>query len=197
MPVERRLRSGLAHNAGALDPDVGRFFDAARRRARRRVIMRRAAAGLVAAAAVAAVIVGGPRAVHAIGGLGGPAPPAVSGRHHGAGMLSGTFTRTVTPGGAAIRGDHLAGRWTIRLRGDTIEPVTAPPAFTGVLSAYQFQVRGATFSTNLFIQDVCANMPVGVYRWVLSGRTLRFAVVSDRCRARVVFFTSGRWRAMS
>ena len=101
------------------------------------------------------------------------------------------------PGGAAIRGDHLAGRWTIRLRGDTIDPVTAPPAFTGVLSAYQFQVRGGRFSTNLFIEDVCANMPVGVYRWVLSGQTLRFAVVSDRCRARVVFFTSGLWRAMS
>jgi hypothetical protein len=197
MPVERRLRNGLAHNAGALDPDVGRLFEAARSRARRRVIMRRAAAGLAAAVAVAAVIVGGPRAVHAIGGLGGPAPPVVSGHHRGVGMLSGTFTNTVPPGSTAIRGNHLAGRWTIRLRGDTIEPVTAPPAFTGVLSAYQFQVRGGTFRTNLFIQDVCANRPVGVYRWARSGRTLRFAVVSDRCRARVVFFTSGGWRAMS
>ena len=56
---------------------------------------------------------------------------------------------------------------------------------------------GSRFRTNLFIQDVCANKPGGTYRWAVSGRTLRFAAVSDPYAARVAFFTSGPWRAIS
>lgn len=197
MPVERRLRDGLARNAGALDADAGRFFDGVRRRARRRVIMRRTAAGITVAAAVITVVAGGPRAMEAIRGLDRPAPSVQTSQHPAVGILPGRFTRTITPGGAVIRDNHMAGRWTIRLRGGAIQPVGAPPAFTGVRSAYQFQVRGSKFSTNLFIEDVCVNMPAGLYRWTLSGRTLRFVVVSDPCRARAAFFTSGTWQALS
>jgi hypothetical protein len=197
MPVERRLRGGLERNAGVVEPDVEAFLETVVRRARPRVITRRAVAGLAAAAAVAAAVTGGSWALHAIRSADRDVPAAH--RSHQAGLppLAGTFTRAVAPSTAAIRNNRMAGRWTIRLRGQVIQAVSAPPSFTGVLSTFQFQVRDSRFRTNLFIQDVCANKPGGTYRWALSGRTLRFAAVSDPCTARVAFFTSGPWRAIS
>jgi hypothetical protein len=197
MPVERRIRSGLARNAGSVDPDLDRFLGAVQLRARRRVITRRVAAALVVAAAVAVVIVAGPQAWHAVGGLDRPAPVVQPTYKPGTPTLSGTFRRTVGPGGAAVRSNHLAGRWTMRLAGGTIDAVSVPSAFTGMLSAYQYQVHGSEFRTNLFIQDICVNKPAGTYRWARSARTLRFTVVSDPCRARAALLTSGPWQEKS
>jgi len=191
MPVERRIRSGLARNADAVDPDVDRFLGVVQRRARRRVIARRVAAGLAVAAAVVVVVVVGPQVMRGVRDLGRPAP---AGHPTPTPGLSGTFSRTVGPTDAAIRSNHMAGHWVFRVSGGTIEPVSAPHAFTGLLSTFQYQVRGSEFRTNLFVGDVCLNQPAGTYRWVRSGRTLRFAVVSDPCRARAALLASGLWQ---
>jgi hypothetical protein len=197
MPVERRLRGGLERNAGVVDPDVERFLAIVVRRARPRVIMRRAAAGLAVAAALATALVAGPPVLHVIQSAHRDVPAAHPSRTPGVTPLSGTFTRTVAPGTTAITVNHMAGSWTIRLGGEAIQAVSAPPGFTGVLSTFQFQVRGSMFRTNLFIQDVCANKPAGTYRWAVSDRILRFTAVSDPCQARVAFFTSGQWQEIS
>ena len=195
MPVERRLRSGLTRNADAVDPDVDRFLSTVQRRARRRVITRRGAAGLAVAAAVAAVVISARERCIRLAESRRLAPPAVHPSPRPASeALSGRFTRTVAPGGSAIQSAHMAGRWTIRLSGGTINPVAAPTTFTGLISTFQYQVRGSEFRTNLFIGDVCLNLAAGTYHWALSGRTLRFVAVSDRCPARVALLTSGPWQ---
>jgi len=192
MPIERRIRGGLASNAEAVDPDVDGFLSVVRRRGRRRVIARRAAAGLAVAAMTAVLFVVGPAAMRAIRDLhhrgpSGPTTPTP------APALSGTFSRTVAPGAAVVGNSHLAGHWTIRIGGGTIEPVSAPAAFTGLLSTFQYELRGSEFRTNLFVGTICLNQPAGIYRWSVSGRTLRFVTVSDPCRARAVMLTSGPW----
>lgn len=194
MSVDRRLRGGLRRNADVLDPQVDRLLDEVIRKARRRVLLRRAAVSIAAAAALVLVVAVGPSALRTLQDLRHrvpatrPTPTTASVQ-----TLTGAFTRRLAADSAAIRSESMAGVWTIDLHDDGTMTVTAPPAFTGVLSGFQFQVTGDQFRTNLFIQDVCTNLPLGTYRWTRSGNALTFTAVDDQCTARVAFFTGASW----
>jgi hypothetical protein len=151
--------------------------------------MRRASAVLAVAAVVAGLVFAGPRALDAIRGLHRPFParPAAS-------AVSGTFTRTVGPATGPLRDNRMAGIWTMRFRGGVGEIVSAPKAFRGVISGYDLRMRPTMMRTNLFIQDVCAGLPVGTYRWSVSGGVLTFTTIHDTCAARSEFLTAGAWR---
>ena len=110
MLVERRIRNGLARNAGAVDPDVDQFLDTVQRRGRRRVIARRVAAGLAVAAAVAAGIAVGPQAMQAVRDLGHPAPAVRPG------PKPGSLTVYVVSGGS---------------RGGTVTPISTATGTPG------------------------------------------------------------------
>ncbi len=194
MSVDRRLRGGFQRNADVLDPDVDRLLDEAIRKTRRRVLVRRTAVMIAAAAVLVFAVVVGPSAFHALQDLRHelpathPTPTTPSAQ-----ALTGAFTRRVAADSAAIRSNSMAGIWTIDLHADGTMTVTAPPAFTGVLSSFLFQATGDRFRTYLFVQDVCTDLPLGTYRWTRSGDTLTFKVADDRCAARVDFFTGGPW----
>ena len=93
----------------------------------------------------------------------------------------------------AAEQDGLAGRWTIAFGTDGRMTVTAPSTFTGVLSGSLFQIQGDRFRTNLFVQDVCSNLPTNAYSWTQSGNELRFSAIDDPCEGRVAVFTSAPW----
>ncbi len=198
MPVERRLREGMQRNADGLNPDVDRLLAEVVRKTRRRVMLRRAAIVLTAATALFLALAVGPRALDALRNAREqvPAtkpPPTASGFQ----ALTGSFTRRLTASSPAVRANQMAGEWTIDLHADGTMRVTAPPAFTGVLSVVQFQVTENRFRTNLFNQDVCTNLALGTYRWSRSGRTLTFTVVDDPCEARVALLSSHEWTSTS
>jgi hypothetical protein len=199
MSLDRRLREGLERVTSGIDPDVDWHLHQAVRGARRRVALRRAGAALAAAAAIITGVVLGPRALDALWNstgqpsAGQPAPTVNEPTTVGNQAIAGTYRRTVSLGNLDAQNNRLAGRWRIELRPDGTMAVRAPAAFTGVLSGSQFQVQADSFRTTLFIQDLCANLPVPTYRWTRVGDRLRFTPVDDRCRARVAVLASGPW----
>jgi len=199
MSLDRRLREGLGRITAAIDPDVDWHLRRAVRDARRRVALRRASVALAAAAAIIASVVIGPRALDALWSstrqppTGQPAPTIAAPTTVGNQAIAGTYSHTVPADDPATQSNRLAGRWRIELRPDGTMAVTAPAAFTGVLSGSQFQVQADTFRTTLFIQDLCSNLPVPTYRWTRVGDRLRFTPVDDRCGARVTVLASGPW----
>jgi hypothetical protein len=198
MPVERRLREGMQRNADALNSDVDRLLAEVVRKSRRRVMVRRAAIVVTAATALFLAIAVGPRALDALRNAQERVPatkptPTVSGVQ----ALTGSFTRRLTESSPAVRVNQMAGEWTIDLHADGTMGVTAPPAFTGVLSVVQFQVTGDRFRTNFHLPNGCTNLPLGTYRWSRSGPTLTFTVIDDACQARVTLFASEVWTSTS
>jgi hypothetical protein len=199
MSLDRRLRQGLERITAGIDPDVDWHLHRAARDARRRVARRRTGATLAVAAAIIASVVIGPRALDALSDstrqppVGQPAPTVAPPTTLGNQAIAGTYRRTVPAGDPDTQSNHLAGRWTIRLRPDGTMAVGAPAGFTGVLSGSQFQVQADSFRTTLFIQDLCSSLPVPTYRWTRVGDRLRFIPVDDRCGARVTVLASGPW----
>jgi hypothetical protein len=194
MPFDRRLREGVRRVTSELDPDVDRNLDRTLRRARRTIAVRRVGATIVAVAAITAAIVALPRAIDALHGDQRPHPAAsLNPTITNATVIAGTYETVVPNDQPAIRQNHLAGRWTIRLGTNGIMTVTAPRSFTGVLSGSLFQIQGDRFRTNLFVQDVCSNLPVANYRWSKRGRDLHFTRLDDPCKGRVAVLTSAPW----
>jgi hypothetical protein len=196
MSLDRHVREGFSRITSPIEPDVDRHLHEVVRDARRRVMVRRASA----AAVIAAVVLVGPRALDSLRDFNReprpaqpPGPTISPTTTVGNEAIAGTYHRTVPAGDAVVRQNHLAGRWTIELRPDGTMVATAPASFVGVLSGLQFRARADTFGTNLFIQDLCSNLAVPVYRWTRVGDQLTFTPVSDPCTARVAVLSSGPW----
>jgi hypothetical protein len=195
MSLDRRLRDGLSMLAAQVEPDVDRHLHLARRKARRAVVRWRAGAALALAGALAASIIvadslSGWRG-RSLPPAGQPATTPSSTTENTA--IAGTYTRAVPAGGADVATHQLAGRWTLALRSDGSATVTAPAAFTGVLSGVLFNAQGNTFRTNLFVQDVCSNLPMATYRWIRMGNRLALTPVDDQCAGRVAVLASDAW----
>jgi hypothetical protein len=192
MSVDDRLRSGLARNAEAFRPDVeGRLHRTLRQGRRRRLSMLLVP---VASAAVAVLVVlawvswSPHRAV--------PPPAGTTQSSTGPTALLGSWSATL-PSSSAAGDAHLAGRWTLSLAADGSMRVSAPSAYTGVLSGALFNAAATgTFRTTLFGQDLCSGTAPGRYRWTRAGGTLTFTVTDDPCAGRVLVlarsWTSGR-----
>ncbi len=198
MLVERRLREGMQRNAQVLDPDVDHLLPGVMRQSRRRVATRRGAIVGAGVAALVFAIVIGPRVVDALRTSEHRVPastptPSLSNTQ----ALTGSFARRLDANSPGAQENEMAGEWTIELHADGTMNIVAPPRFAGVLSAVQFQVTGNRFRTDLFVQDVCTNLPLGSYRWSRSGGTLTFKVIDDACEARVALFTSHSWTGAS
>lgn len=191
MPVERRLREGFHRNADALEPDIDRFLSTVMHRTRRRLLVHRMVASTAVAAMVAVAVVLGPLVVDAIRSS-NPGLPASSPSETAPGPqgLAGTFIGRLRAGLDAVHVDRMAGQWAIVMNQDGTMTVQAPSAFVGVLGGYRFESQGSSFSTNLFVHDVCRGLPWGRYTWSRSGSDLTFKVVHDPCDARLVLFTS-------
>jgi hypothetical protein len=192
MPLDRRLRDGVDRLTSQVDPDVDRSLDRTFRRARRTIALRRVGAASVVAASIALAIVVGPRAIDALRSEPGPRPAATPTLKDVA-FVAGTYETVVPNDEPAVRQNGLAGRWTIRFGTDGVMTVTAPDSFTGVTSGTLFEIQGDRLRTNLFVQDVCSNIPTNSYRWTEQGTKLTFIAVEDPCQGRVAVLTSSSW----
>lgn len=199
MSLDRHVREAFSRITSPIEPDVDRHLHEVVRDARRRVMVRRASAAAAMAGMIAAVVLVGPGALDSLRDLDRerpaqpPGPTSSPTTTVGNQAIAGTYHRTVPAGDAVVQQNHLAGRWTIELRPDGTMVATAPASFAGVLSGLQFRARADTFGTNLFIQDLCSNLSVPVYRWTRIGDQLTFTPVSDPCAARVAVLSSGPW----
>ena len=192
MPLDRRLREGVGRLTSQVDPDVDRNLDRTFRRARRTIAVRRAGAAVAVVASIAIAIVVVPRAIDALRSEQLPSP-AASPTITNPAVIAGTYETVIPNDQPAVRRNGLAGRWTIRLGTNGIMTVSAPGSFTGVLSGTLFRIQGDHFRTNLFIQDVCSNLPIDSYRWARSGNELTFTRLNDPCEGRVAVLTSAPW----
>jgi hypothetical protein len=190
MSVDRRLRNELNRDASKIDFDIERSLGTVVVGGRRKIWMRRAGRIVVVAAVVAIVAFAGPAAMDVIRHQherpAGPRPAPVD--------IVGTYATTLQPtdvrGTAALR---LQGLWQITVRGDGLITVVPPPGARVSTLRSQYQVEDDRILTTAFANNTCSG--VGVYRWSRAGSTLRFTLVSDACKLRVMVFTAHPWEA--
>lgn len=180
MSVEDRIRTGLHAAADDWTPAVESSLAVvrARRRRGRRIVAAAAAAVVVMVAGAASVLTRfAPTQLTGIPATSAPAAPGLVGRFEG---------RVAEP-------THLAGRWQLQFRPDGRLDVTAPPGYSGVLSAALFATAGDTLTTTLFQEDVCSGSGVGRYTWQRTASGVRFVGQDDTCSARRVFLAGTTW----
>ena len=184
MSVDDRLRAGLRANATALEPAVESGLDEVRGR-RGRAARVAVAAGLVAAAAAVGVLV----IVAWPDGVDRP-PPATSPTSPTA-VLFDRYESDVT------RPARLSGRWVLEFAGNGTVRVIPPEGYSGVVSGTVFTADASRLRTNLFAQDVCADLGNGEFSWTRSGARLALADSDEPCAARSQFLTQNTWIAVS
>lgn len=170
MSVEDRIRTGLHAAADDWTPAVESSLAVvkARQRRSRRTVAAVAAAALITVAGAAAVLTRfTPTQLTGIPSTSAPAAPSLVGRFEG---------RVTEP-------TRLAGRWPLHFRPDGRLDVTAPPGYSGVLSAALFATDGDTLTTTLFQEDVCSGSGVGRYTWQRVASGVRFIGQDDTCAA--------------
>lgn len=183
MPLDDRLRDGLARNADVFEPDVEVALAMVTRRRPARAVLR---GGLVAAAIIGFVIA--LAMVKRPDVQTGPADvPSIS-----AVQLAGHYETTIIANVSGAQYD-ISGRWEIRFDPAGILDVRPPPAYVGVLSAQLFQTTGTELRTDVFGSDLCSGLPAGTYRWERHDLTLRFTSIDEACAARAAILTSQPW----
>jgi len=70
--------------------------------------------------------------------------------------------------------------------------LVAPSSFAADDQAATYSVDGEQLRIAAFVSGVCAGRPFGVYRWTISGSTLRLESLSDSCAERTDVF-DGAW----
>lgn len=190
MPVDDRLRTGLARNAAHHEPAVETHLNVVLGRARRRARMQRV---LVATAAVCALGLAA-----ALGQ--GLARPGQDNRLVPAAdlpvpTLTGVFATDLPDDLVSSGGQPLGGRWTLGLQADGTMTVTAPPSYRGVVSGALFKATPGALRTSIFEQDLCSGESIGAYSWARSAGQLVLEVRDDTCAGRVLVLTSQPWQA--
>jgi hypothetical protein len=184
MSVDDRLRAGLNANATAFDPAVESSLDAVRARGRRGRGARVAvAAGLIAAASAVVLVLAWPDA--------SPPPRPATPVPSPTSELFGRYESDVT------QPNRLAGHWVLEFNGNGTVLVTPPGRYAGVVSGTLFTADGTTLRTNLFAQDVCADLGNGEFTWTREGARLALAEYDEPCAPRARFFTGNAWVAVS
>jgi hypothetical protein len=184
MSVDDRLRAGLRANATAFQPAVESGLDEVRGRGRRaRVARVGVAAGLVAAVGVAVLVVARTDL--------SDRPPPVTPAPSPTAVLFGRYESDVT------RPARLSGRWVLDFVGNGTVLVTPPEGYAGVVSGTLFSADASTLRTNLFAQDVCADLGNGEFSWTRSGARLALAAGNEPCAARSRFLTENTWVAVT
>lgn len=184
MSVDDRIRAGLIANAATFQPEVESSLDAVRGRGRRgRGALVAVVASLVAAASAAVLVLTWPQASEQPSPV-LPAPSPTS-------ELFDRYESEVT------QPERLAGHWVLEFDGNGTLLVTPPDRYSGVVSGTLFTADGPTLRTNLFSQDVCADLGNGDFSWIREGARLALAENNEPCAARGKFFTGNAWIAVS
>ena len=185
MSVDDRLRAGLGANATGFQPAVESGLDQVRGRGRVGPAARvGVVAGLVATAAgVALLVVAWPD----LSDRRPPATPAPSPTT----ALFGRYESDVT------RPSRLSGHWELEFEGNGTLRVTPPDGYSGVVSGTLFSADASRFRTNLFAQDVCADLGNGEFSWTRSGADLALADSDEPCVERGQFLSENSWVAVS
>jgi hypothetical protein len=185
MSVDDRLRAGLSANASAFQPAVESGLDEVRGRGRRGRAARVAgAAGLVAAAAAVGVLV-------VTWSDSSDRPPPATPPTSPTAALFGRYESDVT------RPARLSGHWVLEFAGNGTVRVIPPDGYSGVVSGTLFTADAARLRTNLFFQDVCADLGNGEFSWARPGARLVLADSNEPCAERGQFLTENTWIAVS
>ena len=190
MPVDDRLRQGLALNAAHHQSSVETHLAVVLGRGRRRARTQRAvaAAAVVSTLGLVAVLghgLGRPGSDDRLVPAAGPLVPA----------LTGVFVTQLPEDLVSSEGRPLGGRWTVGLEEDGTMTVSAPPSYQGVVSGALFQASPGVLRTSVFEQDLCPGQRIGSYSWTRSARELVLEVRDDTCAGRVLVLTSLPWQA--
>jgi hypothetical protein len=179
MSIDDRLREGLRLNGGLISEHTEPALVIVERRRRRWLQVR---AMTAAAALIATVLVAVPFAIGQFRGT--PAEPV----SRSAGSLVGTWSVDVPS-----TGGDVAGRWLVRVGdGGAIELVPPASLRDELTSGSSITVSADTLETNMLLGFPGCQLPgavVGQYRWVRSGATVTFTVISDGCRPRQALFS--------
>ena len=92
--------------------------------------------------------------------------------------LFGSYEADVT------RPARLAGHWVLEFDGNGTVLVTPPDGYAGVVSGTLFTADASRLRTNLFAQDVCADLGNGEFSWTRQGARLALAPSDEPCAAR-------------
>jgi hypothetical protein len=184
MSLDRRLRSDLSDAASPYAPDVEAVLGSVTARGRRSRARRRVAGATLAGVAIAVGLV--------VVRPGSPADEVQSAATTvPAGAIEGRYVAMLTP--EALGDDPgLSGGWTMELGADgsiALTPPGEPDAGTYVYSLDRDVLR-----TNAFVDERCAGLPNGSYRWRLVGDQLTLVRTSDACAVRVAVLASATWR---
>jgi hypothetical protein len=92
-----------------------------------------------------------------------------------------------------LTASQLDGQWTLRFDQDGTLLVTAPTSYGGVISGVSWSAARGVLTTDLFVEDVCSNLPLGRYSWTTNAQSLTMAKIEDPCSARVLFLSGQTW----
>jgi hypothetical protein len=186
MPIEDRIRAGLARNGELSPPPVEKHLDAVRRQHRRRTGTR-----LLATAAIVALLALVPVAV--LRQLGDRAPHPTP---QPAATMPGTYQVVVAPGSSF---PEAVGTWRVTLTDDGRVRATAPPGFHGTVSTgATYTIRRTRFTTNVFIESPgCqrTSPAIGTYRVRITSSGPDFTRLHDSCDLRAALF-GGSWKEL-
>lgn len=105
------------------------------------------------------------------------------------GQLLGDWQHTVEADGS------LAGQWRMDLANDGVLILAAPPTAAVQTDGISFVATDKTLRLDAFVNDACAEVPAGLYRWSVAGSQLTLTVVDDACPQRAGLF-AGSWVAV-
>ncbi len=148
------------------------------RPARRRsgpLVIAAAAAAIAAVVVVPVVVQDDPRP-----------PPSVQPTDPARPALVGAWRRTVGPG------EEVSGSWRMELREDGVMVLAAPASSSVQTDGISYEATAGDVRFDAFVNDLCAELPAGAYRWSVSEAGLRLTVVDETCAARALVF-EGTW----
>ena len=188
MSIDRRLRNGLQDQALEIEPDTGDALVAVRTRAVRETRRVRVLQVAVAATVVLAAVFLLPLGLDRVGGENRTITPAAPTG------IEGTYVVDVAAS-AETRREGVAGRWVVTFGPDGLVDLSAPEGVSGV-SGGSYSVDGDVMRTSSLVDRPgcqASGRALGTYGWSDVGGAVRFTVVSDDCRARVLLFAGQDW----
>jgi len=185
MHLDARVRGALQDLPMPSEPETAQALRAVLDH--RRPLPRRAAmwAPLAAAAAVVIIAVLIPL-LRPDSHAGGPAPVAVSPTVLPG--VEGTWWHDVSGATDA----SWNGRWVMTLNDRGVMALVPPSRATQVSDGAAYAVSGEQIRVNAFVNDLCSEMPAGVFGWARAGDRLMLVPISEPCPDRKDLFT-GAW----
>ena len=119
------------------------------------------------------------------------------------GLGSGDQSPPVADPGSQLRGDWQRdvhshqqgwnGTWSMRFDHDGVFELVGPATTSASTEGASYALEAHSLRVDVFVNNVCSELPAGRYLWSRTGDVLTLTVLEDRCPVRAALLR-GSWR---